>query len=85
MAIWITLGIEFFLLIGSIIGISIKYSNKIAVLESQNKALHDDFKLHQSLNERAFNSLEKEMREVTNLLNQLVGYYKGKTNQDFGG
>lgn len=64
-------------LIGAIVGVYVKLTNKIAILKEKVTNLKSDVILHEQLNERTFSEVLKEMKEMRSQLDKLVGYFEG--------
>jgi len=74
---WIAFSLEAMAFIGTIIAVVVKYSNKIAILESNQKRTDEDLRRHETYNEKAISKIEDSMSSMNCKLDQLIGFFEG--------
>ena len=82
---WIIAGVAFLTLLIVIIGLFSKNASRISVLESEHimhkeniQRLDSDLKLHNAMNEKTFNNIDRELKDISAKLNQLIGLFDAK-------
>lgn len=76
----------------TVIALFAKNQSEIAVLKSENEALRNsikkcesDMNLHVTLNERAFDDINKNISSVNSKLDRLIGFFEAKNGGKFNG
>ena len=74
---WIMVSIAFFGLVGGLIGVYAKFTNDITLLKEKIEVMKADLKYHEQINERTFEIISGQLKDMSCKLDNLIGFLKG--------